>query len=147
MAEATAEVQDVRMVEEEHLQAENESTQPRDNTTATEGKEQKWLQERERRRERSREAKSDKKRNKTGSAGKEKREKTHEEKEEQDRIRKEKEDQRQQWRERRAKSKFHKCGQLGHYKCKCRNRAPPRRLQQQPVYNFHEPCKLFINKE
>ena len=71
--------------------------------------------------------------------------KKHEE-EEQDWIRKEKEDQRPQWLEKRDKSKCHHCGQLGHNKCECRNRAPPRRLQQQPVYNFHGPGKLFINK-
>ena len=66
--------------------------------------------------------------------------------EEQDWIRKEKEDQRPQWLEKRDKSKCHHCGQLGHNKCECRNRAPPRRLQQQLVYNFHGPGKLFINK-
>ena len=132
--------------QQERLQAEDESTQPRDNTTATQGEEQKWLQERERRRERSCKAQSDKKRKKTGSAGKEKRGKKHEE-EEQDRIRKEKEDQHQQRLEKRAKSKCHHCGQLGHYKCECRNLAPPRRLQKQLVYNFHGPGKLFINKE
>ena len=66
--------------------------------------------------------------------------------EEQDWIRKEKEDQRPQWLEKRDKSKCHHCGQLGHNKWKCRDRAPPRRLQQQPVYNFHGSGKLFINK-
>ena len=38
MPEAAAEVQDIRMAEEERLQAEDESTQPRDNTTATRGR-------------------------------------------------------------------------------------------------------------
>ena len=76
----------------------------------------------------------------------EERRKREQEKEE-EQMRKEKEEEHQKWADRKAESKCHKRGKLGHYRKECRNIAHPRRRQhQQPVYNFQGPCKFFINK-
>ena len=61
-----------------------------------------------------------------------------EQKEEEERMRKEKEEEHQKWDYRKAESKCHKQGKLGHYKQECHNIAHHRRQQhQQPVYNLY----------
>ena len=63
-------------------------------------------------------------------------------------MRKEKEEEHQKWADRKAESKCHKRGKLGHYKQECHNVAHPRRQQhQKPVYNLQGPCKLFTNEK